>query len=63
MLSNTHRIEINGGNIMLVIRTILEFIAIVILVIMVFNEDKIIDFEEKIIKKIKAISKSGRKER
>ncbi len=48
---------------MLVIRTILEFIAIVILVIMVFNEDKIIDFEEKIIKKIKAISKSGRKER
>lgn len=48
---------------MLVIRTILEFIAIVILVIMVFNEDKIIDFEEKIIVKIKAISKSGRKER
>lgn len=48
---------------MLVIRTILEFIAIVILVIMVFNEDKIIDFEEKIIDKIKSISKSGRKER
>lgn len=48
---------------MLVLRTILEFMAIVILVIMVFNEDKIIDFEEKIIKKIKAISKSGRKER
>ncbi len=48
---------------MLVLRTILEFMAIVILVIMVFNEDKIIDFEEKIIEKIKAISKSGRKER
>lgn len=48
---------------MLVLRTILEFMAIVILVIMVFNEDKIIDFEEKIIEKIKVISKSGRKER
>lgn len=48
---------------MLVIRTILEFMAIVILVIMVFNEGKIIDFEEKIIEKIKSISKSGRKER
>lgn len=48
---------------MLVLRTIIEFMAIVILVIMVFNEDKIIDFEEKIIEKIKYISKSGRKER